>query len=82
MLDYPTPPNLDVLHLNDADASAQLLELHTPECLHHDVGELVLSAHELDVDIAIVDALTDEGEPGLDVLAPVVEDRVLCQRYR
>jgi hypothetical protein len=46
---------------------------------HHDVGELILSAHELDIDVAILNALRNVMVLGLDMLAPIVEDRVLHQ---
>jgi hypothetical protein len=38
---------MHVLQLNDANATAQHLELHKTKCLRHDVGEPILSAHEL-----------------------------------
>jgi hypothetical protein len=68
--------------LSFTSASAQLLELHAPECLRHDVGELILHPHELDVDVSALHALTDEVISDLNVFALVVKDRVLCQCYR
>jgi hypothetical protein len=57
----------------------RLPKLRTTKYLRHDVGELVLSAHELDVSVATVNTLTNEMIPSLNVFAWVMEDRVLHQ---
>jgi len=47
--------------------------------LGEDVPELSSCLDILELDLSSIDTVTDEMEFGVDVLAPVMEDRVLCQ---
>jgi hypothetical protein len=67
---------LDLLNLN---LVPQLLVLKTPKWLGEDVPELSSSLDILKLDASSIDTVTDEMVLGVDVLAAVVEDRILCQ---
>ena len=57
----------------------QLRESKTSERLSEDVRELPTSFDELDDDLSSIDTVPEEVELDVDVLAPVVENRILCK---
>ena len=69
------PLLLDLLNPN---LGPQLYESNAPKWLGEDVPELSSSLDMLELDLSTIDAVTDEVILGVDVLAPVVMDRVLC----
>ena len=66
---------LDFLNSN---LGPQLSESNAPKWLGEDVPELSSCLDILELDLFTVDAITDEVILGVDVLAPVVVDGVLC----
>ena len=64
-------------NLHHANHLLQLRELKTAEWLGEDVHELPTSFDELDDDLPSIDAVPEEVELNVDVLAPVVENRIL-----
>ena len=62
-----------------ADHLLQLRESKTSERLGEDVRELPTSFDELDDDLPSIDTVPEEVELDVDVLAPVVENRILCE---
>ena len=77
-MSYNSSPNpylsLDLIHANHLP---QLHEPQVPEWLGEDVSELSADLDELDDDLPSIDTVPEEVELNVDVLAPVVEDRVL-----
>jgi len=69
------PLLLDLLNPN---LGPQLSESNAPKWLGEDVPELSSSLDMLELDLSTIDAVTDEVIFGVDVLAPVVVDGVLC----
>ena len=61
-----------------ADHLLQLRESNTAERLGEDVRELPISFNELDDDLSSIDTVLEEVELHVDVLAPVMENRILC----
>ena len=49
------------------------------ERLGEDVCELLISFDELDNDLPSIDTVPEEVELDVDVLAPVVENQILCE---
>jgi len=66
---------LDLLNHN---LDPQFCESNAPKWLGEDVPELSSSLDMLELDLSTIDAVTDEVILGVDVLAPVVVDGVLC----
>ena len=66
---------LDFLNSN---LGPQLRESNAPKWLGEDVPELSSSLDILELDLSTIEAITDEVILGVDVLAPVVVDGVLC----
>ena len=64
--------------LLNSNLGPQLSESNTPKWLGEDVPELSSSLDMLELDLSTIDAVTDEVILGVDVLAPVVVDGVLC----
>ena len=60
-----------------ADHLLQLRESKTSERLGEDVRELPTSFNELDDDLPIIDTVPKGVELHVDVLAPVMENRIL-----
>mgnify|MGYP007071371421 CR=1 FL=1 len=71
-----------MLASDDSHSITHLLEMDPSERLGENVSELVTCANVLNINAAVVDALPDEVVAQLNVLAPVVEDRVFAQRNR
>jgi hypothetical protein len=68
-----------VRNLSHPDLGAKLLELDPPKRLGQEVGELVLDVDVVGPDTPFIQAASDEVIPHPDVLAALMEDRVLCQ---
>ena len=66
---------LDFLNSN---LGPQLCKSNAPKWLGEDVTELSSSLDMLELDLSTIDAVTDEVTLGVDVLAPVMVDGVLC----
>ena len=66
-----------LLDLLNPNLGPQLCESNAPKWLGEDVPELSSSLDMLELDLS-TDAVTDEVIFGVDVLAPVVVDGVLC----
>ena len=62
-----------------ADYLLQLRKSKTAERLGEDVRELPTSFDELDNDLPSIDTVLEEVELDVDVLAPVVENWILCE---
>ena len=60
-----------------ADQFLQLHELKSSEQLGEDVRELPTSFDELDDDLSSIDIVPEEVELHVDVLAPIVQNRIL-----
>ena len=60
-----------------ADHFLQLRESKTAEWLGEDIRELSTSFDELDDDLPSIDTVPEEIKLDVDVLAPVVENRIL-----
>ena len=58
-------------------SSVQLREPKTAERLGEDVRELPTSFDELDDDLSSIDTVPEEAELDVDMLAPVMENRIL-----
>ena len=67
-----------LLDLLNSNLSPQLCESNAPKWFGEDVLELSSCLDILELDLSTVDAITDEVILGVDVLAPVVVDGVLC----
>ena len=67
-----------LLDLLNANLGPQLCESNAPEWLGEDVPELSSSLDMLELDLSTIDAVTDEVILGVNVLAPVMVDGVLC----
>ena len=65
------------MHPLHADHLLQLREPKTAERLGEDIRELPTSFDELDNDLPSIDIVPEEVELDVDVLAPVVENRIL-----
>ena len=63
-----------------ADHLLQLCELKTFERLGEDVRELPTSFDKLDDDLSFIDTVPEEVELHVDVLTPVMENRILHER--
>ena len=68
-----------LLDLLNSNLGPQLCKSNAPKWLGEDVPELSSCLDILELDLSTVDAITDEVILGVDVLASVTEDRVLCQ---
>ena len=66
---------LDFLNSN---LGPQLSESNAPKWFCEDVPELSSSLDILELDLSTIEAITDEVILGVDVLAPVMVDGVLC----
>ena len=66
--------SLDLIHANHFP---QLHESQASECLGEDVSELSAGLDKLDDDLPSIDVVPEEVELDVDVLALVVENRVL-----
>lgn len=64
---------------DDANSLSHTLKLNTTKCFGQDVRELVFSSNVLDIDLSFLDTLPDEMEACLDVLTPIMEDRIFTQ---
>ena len=69
-------------HVDDAELLSELNELCTPEQLGQKISNLFLSPHVLNIDPLLLDALAYEMIASVDVLAPVMVNRILAQRNR
>ena len=67
-----------LLDLLNSNLGPQLCKSNTPKWLGEDVPKLSSSLDMLELDLSTIDAATDEVILGVDVLAPVVVDGVLC----
>jgi hypothetical protein len=67
------------LDLDHPNSCMELLESYSPECLHSNVSELVLSADELSTNTALLNTLPHIVISHTDVLAALMKDRVLQQ---
>ena len=65
------------MHPLQADHLLQLHESKTSEWLGEDVHELLTSFDELDDDLPFIDTVPEEVELHVDVLALIVENRIL-----
>ena len=68
-----------LLDLLNPNLGPQLCESNAPKWLGEDVPELSSSLDMLELDLSTIDAVTDEVKLGVDVLASVMVDGVLCQ---
>ena len=68
-----------LLDLLNSNLGPQLCESNASKWLGEDVPELSSCLDILELDLSSIDTVTDEMEFGVDVLASVMEDRVLCQ---
>ena len=73
-------PLIALLLLNflNSNLGPQLCESNAPKWLGEDVPKLSSSLDMLELDLSTIDAVTDEVILGVDVLAPVMVDGVLC----
>jgi hypothetical protein len=55
--------------------------MFTRQRLHQDISDLLLSADVLNVHPPISNALSNKVEPNINMLAPIMEDRVLTKGY-
>ena len=69
---------LFLLDFLNSNLGPQLCESNTPKWSGEDVPELYSCLDILEPDLSTIDAITDEVILGVDVLAPVVVDIVLC----
>ena len=79
--DYLTNLPLIALLLLDflnSNLGPQLCESNAPKWLGEDVTELSSCLDILETDLSTIDAITDEVIFGVDVIAPVVVDGLLC----
>ena len=67
-----------LLDLLNPNLGPQLCESNASKWLGEDVPELSSCLDILELDLSTIDAVTDEVILGVDVLAPVVGDGVLC----
>ena len=68
-----------LLHdFHHSNLGPQLHEPKTAEWLGEDVCELSSGFDKLQNNLSSIDTITDEVKTGVDVLAPVVEDWILC----
>ena len=65
----------------DADHVPQLLKPNTPECLCENISQLLLRLRVTEDNPAFINTLPDEMVTNINVLAPVVEDRVPAESY-
>jgi hypothetical protein len=65
--------------LTHPDPEPQLLKLHTPECLRQNLSEPILGVDVVGIDESLLNAVTNEMVPQLDMLASLVEDGILAQ---
>jgi hypothetical protein len=65
----------------DADCGMQLLEVNTSQRLRQNIRHLLLCCYKTKLDPALINTLTDEMIPHINMLTPIVEDEVLAQRY-
>jgi hypothetical protein len=70
---------LILLDVHHANASAELLEAYARQGLGEDVGKLLTNTDVLDIDLRGVDAVVDVVVAHLNVLAPIMKDRILAQ---
>ena len=63
---------------DDSHSITHLLEMYSTERLGENVRELIADPHVLNIDAAVLDALTDEMVAQLNVFAPLVKDRVFA----
>jgi hypothetical protein len=56
-------------NLDHLDLRSQLLKLHSPECLHQNISELILGVDVVSVDESLLNAVMNEVAPQLDMLA-------------
>ena len=68
-----------LLDLLNPNLGPQLCESNAPKWLGEDVPELSSCLDILELDLSSIDTVTDEMELGVDVLASIMEDKVLCQ---
>ena len=68
-----------LLDLLNSNLGLQLCESDTPKCLGEDVPELSSCLNILELDLSSLDAVTNVVKFGVNVLASVMEDRILCQ---
>lgn len=71
-----------ILHFHHAKLLPQLPELDTTKGFCQDVGELTVSAHVLNINLAVLNTFTNEVVPRVDVFVAVVVHRVLAQHDR
>ena len=67
-----------LLDLLNSNLGPQLCESNAPKWFGEDVPELSSCLDKLEPDLPTIDAITDEVILGVNVLAPVVVDGVLC----
>ena len=67
-----------LLDLLNSNLGPQLCESNAPKWLGEDVPKLSSSLDMLELDLSTIDAVTDEVILGVNVLAPVMVDGVLC----
>jgi hypothetical protein len=65
--------------LDHLGLGAKLKELDHPKGLGEQVHKLIFGADVASIDAPFHQGVSDEVVPHLDVLAPFMEDRVLCQ---
>jgi len=69
------------LHINYSQLLPQLYESDLCQCLRQNISQLVLSAHMINVNAAILNTFSDKMIPGIYVLASIMMNRILAQSY-
>jgi hypothetical protein len=65
--------------LDHLDTGAKLKKLDPPKGLGEQIRKLVLGVDVAHLEVPFLQAASDEVVPHLDVLAPFMKNRVLCQ---
>ena len=75
-----SPPKLAILFdLHDTELLSNLNELHSAQRLGQDVCQLSISTDVINIQFPFIDTLSDVMEPCVDMLAPIMKDRVLAE---